>query len=61
MFGALAAFVALAAAGAVLRFLTACDTQPDVDVPEEGDDLLAWAAANPALTVCPDTIAEEGL
>lgn len=57
--GVLAAFVALCLAGVVLLTANACDTAPELDVPAEGDDLLTWAAANPDLTHCPDTL--EGL
>lgn len=61
VFGALAAFLALCVAGVVVLATNGCDTQPDLDVPEEGDDLLAWAAANPDATRCPNSPAEEGL
>lgn len=56
VFGALAAFVALCLAGVVVLATNGSETQPELDVPEEGDDLLGWAAANPDLTHCPDTL-----
>ena len=59
--GLVAALAALCLAGVVLLVTNACDTAPVLDVPEAGDDLLAWAAANPDATRCPDTPAEEGL
>lgn len=59
MLGALAALFALAVAGLVVLATNASDTQPEYDVPEEGDDLLTWAAANPDAVHCPET--PEGL
>lgn len=59
--GLLAAALAALVGGLAVLVLRQPGTQPELDVPAEGDDLLAWAAANPDLTHCPDTPAEEGL
>ncbi|WP_461118909.1 hypothetical protein [Saccharothrix stipae] len=59
--GALAALFGLGVAGLAWMVALAVDTAPEMDVPEDGDDLLTWAAANPDATRCPDTPAEEGL
>jgi ABC-type uncharacterized transport system YnjBCD substrate-binding protein len=59
--GVLAALLALIVGGVAVLATRAGDTVLDLDVPEEGDDLLTWAAANPNLTVCPDYPGQEGL
>lgn len=48
--------------GLIVLVLNTCDGhQPDLDLPEEGDELWEWVEANPDRTICPDTPAEEGL
>jgi hypothetical protein len=59
MIGALVAAAVAGLAALLAWAITSPDTAPELDVPETGDDLLAWAAAHPDLTHCPDTL--EGL
>ncbi len=45
----------------VVILVAAADNNPKpaLDLPEEGDDLLQWAAANPGRTTCPDSPEDE--
>jgi len=58
------AFLGCLAVVPLVVFLVAAadgDPQPDLDLPEEGEELWDWVTANPERASCPDSPAEEGL